>query len=135
MKCVMIINQDLPVGLIANTAAVLALTIGHRVESLIGKDVKDNDGQVHTGITQVPIPLLKGDSDLIRSIRAMLLDVDTGQVFFVDVCDAAQESKTYAQYEARLQQTPVEQLTYLGIAICGPKKQVNALTGHIGLLR
>lgn len=135
MKCVMIISQDLPVGLIANTAAVLALTIGHRVEGFIGKDVKDNDGQVHTGITQVPIPLLKGDSDLIRSIRAKLLDMDPGQIFFVDVCDAAQESKTYAQYEARLKQTPTEQLTYLGIAICGPKKQVNALTGHVGLLR
>jgi hypothetical protein len=131
----MIMNQDLPVGLIANTAAVLALTIGHRVEGLIGKDVKDNDGQVHTGITQVPIPLLKGDGDLIRSIRAKLLDMDARQVFFVDVCNAAQESKTYAQYEARLQQTPVEQLTYLGIAIYGPKKQVNALTSHIGLLR
>lgn len=135
MKCVMIINQDLPVGLMANTAAVLALTIGHRIDGIIGKDVEDSDGQVHTGITQVPIPLLKGDSDLIRATRAKLLNLDPEQVFFVDVCDVAQESKTYAQYKARLRETPVEQLTYLGIAICGPKKQVNTLTGHIGLLR
>jgi hypothetical protein len=131
----MIINQDLPVGLIANTAAVLALTIGHKVDGISGQDVEDSDGQVHTGITQVPIPLLKGDSNLIRSTRAKLLDMDPEQVFFVDVCDVAQQSKTYAQYEARLRETPVEQLTYLGIAICGPKKQVNTLTGHIGLLR
>ncbi len=135
MKCVMIINQDLPVGLMANTAAVLALTIGNRVDGIIGQDVEDSAGQVHTGITQVPIPLLKGDSDLIRATRAKLLDMNPERLFFVDVCDVAQESKTYAQYEARLRETPVEQLTYLGIAIYGPKKQVNALTGHIGLLR
>lgn len=135
MKCVMIINQDLPVGLMANTAAVLALTIGHRIDGIIGKDLEDIDGQVHTGITQIPVPLLKGNSDLIRSIRERLLDMDSEQVFYVDVCDVAQQSKTYAQYEARLRETPVEQLTYLGIAICGPKKQVNTLTGHIGLLR
>ena len=41
MKCVMIIDQDLPVGLIANTAAVLALTIGHRIDGIIGEDVTD----------------------------------------------------------------------------------------------
>ena len=122
MKCVMIINQDLPVGLMANTAAVLALTIGHRIDGIIGRDVEDGDGQIHTGITQVPVPLLKGDSDLIRSTRAKLLDMDSEQVFFVDVCDVAQQSKTYAQYEAKLRETPVKQLTYLGIAICGPKK-------------
>jgi hypothetical protein len=90
MKCVMIINQDLPVGLMANTAAVLALTIGHRIDGIIGKDVADSDGEIHTGIAQVPAPLLKGDSDLIRATRAKPLDMDPGQVFFVDVCDFAQ---------------------------------------------
>jgi hypothetical protein len=135
MKCVMIIDQNLPVGLIANTAAVLALTIGHRIEGIIGEDVRDGDDQVHAGITQLPIPLLKGDSDLIRSIRERLSEMDSEQVFFVDFCDVAQKSKAYANYKANLEQTPADQLTYLGIAICGPKKQVNGLTGHIGLLR
>ena len=135
MKCVMIIDKSLPVGLIANTAAVLALTIGRRVEGIIGKDVKDRAGQVHAGITQLPIPLLKGDSDSIRSIRDRLLDLDCKDIFFVDFCDVAQRSKTYAQYRETLQRTPVDQLIYLGIAVCGPKRQIDKLTGNIGLLR
>jgi hypothetical protein len=135
MKCVIIINQDLSVGLMANTAAVLALTIGHRIEGIVGEDVTDGDGQVHAGITQLPIPLLKGDSDLIQSIRGRLSGTASEQVFFVDFCDVAQRSRAYADYRAKLEQTPGSELTYLGIAICGPEKQVNGLTGHIGLLR
>jgi hypothetical protein len=135
MKCVMIIDENLPVGLIANTAAVLALSIGDRVKGIIGEDVKDQDGEVHRGITQVPIPLLKGDSDLIHSIRDQLLDIDSEDIFFVDFCDVAQKSKAYPQYKAKLQSTPADQLVYLGIAIYGPKKQVDRLSGNIRLLR
>lgn len=32
-------------------------------------------------------------------------------------------------------QTPEADLRYLGVAICGPKKKVNKLTGHMPLLR
>jgi hypothetical protein len=135
MKCVMIIDENLPVGLIANTAAVLALSIGDRVKGVIGEDVKDQDGQIHRGITQVPIPLLKGDNDLIHSIRGQLLGMDSEDIFFVDFCDVAQKSKAYSQYKAKLQSTPADQLVYLGIAIYGPKKQVDRLSGNIGLLR
>ena len=68
MKCVIIIDENLPVWLIANTAAVWALTVGHRIEGIIGEDVTDADGQVHTGIAQVSVPLLRGYGDLIRRI-------------------------------------------------------------------
>jgi hypothetical protein len=135
MKCVMIIDENLPVGLIANTAAVLALSIGDRVKGIIGEDVKDQDGQIHRGITQVPIPLLKGDNDLIHAIRDQLLGMDSEDIFFVDFCDVAQKSKAYSQYKAKLQSTPADQLVYLGIAIYGPKKQVDRLSGNIRLLR
>lgn len=135
MKCAMIIDENLPLGLIANTAAVLALSIGDKIKGIVGADVEDKDDQIHRGITQLLIPLLKGNSDSIRAIRERLLNMDSEEVFFVDFCDVAQRSKTYAHYEAVLRQTPEERLTYLGIAICGPKKQVNRLVGSIGLLR
>jgi hypothetical protein len=61
--------------------------------------------------------------------------MDSEEVFFVDFCDVAQKSRAYVNYRANLEQTPVDQLTYLGLAICGPAKLVNGLTGHIGLLR
>lgn len=58
-KCVLLIDSELPLGLLANTAAVLVLTIGKRVEGIIGSDVVDGSGQIHTGITTIPLPILK----------------------------------------------------------------------------
>lgn len=34
-----------------------------------------------------------------------------------------------------MERTPPEALTYLGLALCGPKKQVNKLTGSLPLLK
>ncbi len=134
MKCVMVINEHLPVGLIANTSAVLALTIGNKINGIIGDDVVDRDGQLHRGITKLPIPLLKGTSELIRSIRH---DVSHNgdDLFWVDFCDVAQKCVDYDDYTARLQQCPEDALNYLGIALYGPAKKINTLTGSIGLLR
>lgn len=61
MKCVMMIDHTLPAGLIANTAAVLAMSIGNRIEAIIGDDVFDADGICHRGITHIGIPVLKGE--------------------------------------------------------------------------
>lgn len=145
MKCVMVINQELPLGLIANTAAVLAMSIGREVDGIVGEDVCDQDGTLHRGITQANISILKGDNQLIRDLREKVLRLENGNgqkgddqasdhLYFVDFCDVAQRSKHYEDYRALLAQTPAEKLNYLGIALYGPPKLVNRLTGSIGLL-
>lgn len=135
MKCVIIIDHSLPLGLIANTSAVLAMGIGHNVKDIVGEDVVDQDGTVHRGITQVSIPVLKGDEALLRSIRARLVEMEGDGLFCVDFCDVAQKSRNYDQYKTHLQQTSADAFNYLGIAIYGPDKDVSSLTGHLGLLR
>jgi hypothetical protein len=127
MKCVMVVDANLPLGLLANTVAVLAVSMGD--------DVVDRDGTLHKGITEAVIPLLKGDSVLIRSLRARLLTMPEKKLYFVDFCDAAQQSKQYTDYQVRMAETPEADLQYLGIAIYGEDKDVNKLTGSIGLLR
>lgn len=134
MKCVIIINSDLPTGLIANTSAVLALSIGKEFQHLIGEDVMDSDGIIHRGITNIPIPLLKGNNESICSIRKRLLE-NSNSIYYVDFCDIAQKSKQYNDYKEKLQSTPTDQLEFLGIALYGPKKQINKLTGSLALLR
>jgi hypothetical protein len=135
MKCVMVVDAGLPLGLLANTVAVLAISIGRNVPGIVGEDVLDRDGTRHAGITEATVPLLKGDSDLIKSLREKLLVLPENSLYFVDFCDAAQQSKRYEDYRARLAQTASEDLHYLGIAIYGEDKEVNRLTGSIGLLR
>ncbi len=135
MKCVMVVDAGLPLGLLANTVAVLAISIGDRVKGIVGEDVRDLDGTLHAGITEAIVPLLKGDSALIKGLREKLLAIPENSLYYVDFCDAAQESKRYEDYSDRLAQTPADELRYLGIAIYGPDKDVNKLTGSIGLLR
>jgi hypothetical protein len=135
MKCVIVVDHSLPVGLLANASAVLAMSIGNQINDIIGEDVLDRDGSLHRGITQVTVPVLKGDAERIRSLRDQLINLGNGTLYFVDFCDVAQKSKDYGHYASRMQQTSADRLNYLGIAICGPDKAVNSLTGNLGLLR
>ncbi|WP_217992968.1 ATPase, T2SS/T4P/T4SS family [Brevibacillus laterosporus] len=56
-KCVMIIYAESPIGLIANTSAVLALTLGDKIEGIIGSSVVDGEGhsQKELQIHLIPI--------------------------------------------------------------------------------
>lgn len=135
MKYVLLINRDLPLGLIANTAAVLAASLGQKFPELVGEDLNGPDGSLHPGITRHPLLILNGDDNSIREIRQKLIDDPQPGLYYVDFCDVAQESKVYDEYKQRLASTPPEQLHYLGLALCGSNKQVERLTGNIALLR
>ncbi len=66
-KCVMILDERLPVGLIANTAAILGITLGKMRPEAVGADVTDKTGNIHPGIIEFPVPILKGDGDCIET--------------------------------------------------------------------
>jgi hypothetical protein len=131
VKCVMIVADDLPPGLAVNTAAVLAITLGRKIEHIVGPDIPDRAGLIHTGLTWLPIPILTADSETLRGVRAQA--AEQGDLLLVDVTDAAQEARTYETYERRLAETPPEDLVYRGVAIYGPKKRINGLTGRLPL--
>jgi hypothetical protein len=132
-KCVIVIDSDLPIGLIANTAAVLALTLGNKIEGIIGPIVVDGDGSTHEGITNAPIPILKGTRAILKELRDTINDYPN--LFIVDFSNAAQTTKNYDDYTNKIVSFTNENLQYLGIAIYGYKKSVNKLTGSIPLLR
>lgn len=44
LKTVMIVNKELPVGLIANTTAVLGISLGNLFPDIVGHDIQDADG-------------------------------------------------------------------------------------------
>jgi hypothetical protein len=132
-KCVLVLDAQLPVGLAVNTAAVLALTLGSRVEALLGPDVRDGSDHAHVGITTLPIPILKADGEKLK--RLWLHARERDDVFVVDFTDVAQTSHVYADYTQKIAALPAEQLHYLGVALYGKKKVVNKLTGNLPLLR
>lgn len=134
-KCVMIIDESLPLGIIANTAAIMGITLGKAMPEVVGADVVDNSGNMHLGIIEFPVPILKGNVEIIKEIRQKLYQPEYEELTVVDFSDLAQSCKTYDEFVEKMAQTEEDTLNYLGIAICGPKKKVNKLTGSMGLLR
>ena len=135
MKCVMVIDENLPLGIITNTAAVMGVTLGKQFPYLVGKDVFDKTSNCHLGIIEFLIPILKGNSLLIKSLREKLYQPEFSELAVVDFSDVAQSCKTYDEFIEKIAGVPEADLNYFGLAICGSKKQVNKLTGSMPLLR
>lgn len=132
-KVVIVIDGDLPAGLAMNTVAALSLTVGRMVDGILGEDVKDLDGFVHTGITKVPVPILRGDAEGLKSIAAKAATVST--LFVVDFTDTAQSARSYDDYTAEMATIANADLRYVGIALAGGKRDVNKLVGSLPLYR
>ena len=134
-KCVMVIDSALPLGLIANTAAMLGISIGKLHPEMIGEDVTDATGYVHAGISTYPISMLKGDEQLLRELRLKLFEPEFSGLTAVDFSDVAQKINVYADYAQKAAETAEREFAYLGIALFGEKKKINRLTGMLPLLR
>ena len=122
----------------ANTAAILGATLGRQVPDLIGPDIPDGDGNIHTGIVAYPVPILKGNGALLKELRRKLCNPQSPEyreLVTVDFTETAQRCLHYEDYTGKLAGSKEEDLHYLGIGLCGNKKLVNKLTGSLPLLR
>jgi len=135
MKCVMIVNEDLPRGIIANTTAALGISIASLQDGMIGKRLMDGNGRIHESVTNVPIPILALPVNDIKTLYDNLLDLNDEGLKVIGFNDVAQKSHHYDEYEAMLSQTSKDNINYLGMCIYGPKKKINKLTGSIKMLR
>lgn len=134
-KCVIILDDALPTGLLANTAAILGITLGKLVPQLIGEDVQDASGQTHPGITTLPVPILRGSREALYAMREKLYSKDYSDMVAVDFSDVAQRCVNYEDYKAKAKAESASGHSYLGIAILGPRKKVLKLTGSMALLK
>lgn len=135
LKCVMVVDETMPQGIIANSTAVMGVTIGKLFPEVVGQDVIDQTGYRHQGIIEFPIPILKGNRDFLRSMRERLYEPNFEKLTVVDFFDVAQGCKTYSEYIEKMTQVPESAIDYFGLTLFGNKKQVNKLTGSLPLLR
>ena len=134
-KCVIVVDENLPLGIIANTAAILGITMGMKMPDVVGNDVLDLEGNAHIGIIQFPVPILKGNTKILKKLRTRLFEPQFSELTVVDFSDLAQGCKTYNEFIGKMANTSESRLNYIGIAVCGNKKQINKLTGSMPLLR
>lgn len=134
-KCVIVVDENLPLGIIANTAAILGITMGMKMPDVVGNDALDLEGNPHMGIIQFPVPILKGNTEILKKLRTRLFEPQFSELTVVDFSDLAQGCKTYNEFIGKMANTSESRLNYIGIAVCGNKKQINKLTGSMPLLR
>ena len=123
-KCVIVVDEELPLGIIANTAVILGITLGKTMPEAVGP-----------GIIKFPVPVLKSSAEKLKYIREQLYQDDFHDLLVVDFSDLAQSCKTYDDFTQKMTQVPESALKYFGLAICGSKKKVAKLTGSLPLLR
>jgi hypothetical protein len=52
-KCVIVLNENLSLGQLVNSAAFLMKSIGKLHPDLVGRNLEDSSGHVHQGITTI----------------------------------------------------------------------------------
>jgi hypothetical protein len=132
-KCVIVVSAELPSGLAANAASVLSVTLGHRVDGLVGADVKDADGVVHPGVIHLPLPILAAPREKVAAIVQGAAGDDG--MFFVSFSALAQSCRTYEEYVDKMAGTATADLDSVGVGLYGPRKRVDRLVGSLPLLR
>lgn len=133
MKAAIVINESLPLGFVANTAAVLGVSLGAACSEIVGPDLVDASGTVHPGITGLPIPILSADDSRLKQL--VLAASATGDVRTVPFNDIAQKCKSYSDYQARLSSSETIDLSYLGVLLVGTRRSVSRLVGSLPLLK
>jgi len=132
VRTVIVIDRDLPKGLAANAAAVLAHGFGSRVPGLVGPDFEDAAGASHPGLIPLGLPVLGAEAAALPVLRSDA--VERGLVV-VDLPAAGQQTTDYEAFRAAVAEANVAELRYLAILVSGPPKTVRKLTGSLGLLR
>lgn len=133
LKCVVVVNEEDTVGIAANTIACLSFGLGAVFPDAVVDPTPDKEGVLHGGIIDKPVPILNASGEIIREIfhKAQKLEA----VHVLDMNNRAQEAHTLAEYKKLLSETETDVLSYAGIALYGPKKDINKLTGNLKLLR
>lgn len=134
-KCVMVIDEELPLGIIANTAGIMGITLGRQLPDTVGPDVADRNGREHLGIIAIPVPILKAGKEKLKELRRQLYEPAFSELTVVDFSNVAQSCNTYDDFISKAAQSGEEDFQYFGLGICGAKKLVNKLTGNLPLLR
>ncbi len=133
IKWVMVVDEALAPGLIANATACMAAAVGKARPELLGPGGDDAAGEHHPGLPWTGCSILGGDRTAIRDIRAKALTKPN--LLVVDMPEYAQTARVYDEYLAHLAGLGGEDLSYYGLSLVGPRNPVDKLVGRLRLLR
>ncbi|QND48242.1 DUF2000 domain-containing protein [Rhizobium lusitanum] len=133
-RLAIVINPELPLGLIANTAGAIAIGLGARFPGLAARQLADRDDRAIDISSNLPVPILQADADTIRALMLKALP-QQGERAIVPFLAFARSLHDYADYEATFPGRDLSEEVIDGLGLVGPSKWVKSLTGSLKLLR
>ena len=133
-RLAIVVNPDLPVGLLANTVGAIGIGLGARLPWLGNRPLTDAEGRTIDDSSILPVPILAAAPEVIRALmlKAMPRGDDCALVVFPAFSRSLHD---YREYEAMLPEKRLAEEAIDGIGLCGPAKWVKSLTGSLRLLR
>jgi hypothetical protein len=133
-KCSIIVDGELPPGLVANTVGVIAMALGKLAPEAMGRDGVDQDGKRHQGLAWMGVTVLQGNKEVISDIFTRIGENET-DLLIVDCPVVAQATRDYDEYLEMLSRQGGPELRLSGIGLYGNGKKIAKLTGNLHLLR
>lgn len=130
-KPVIILAEDLPLGLKTNFAAVLGMSLGQLRPELVGAATPTQDGVTLAGITSVALPVLGAPAADLPALLLAAGDLPIRLAYM----RSAFEARDYADYTARIASAPLAEHAPQAILLGGPRKAVDRICGRLPLLR
>lgn len=134
LRLAIIVNPELPLGLIANTAGAIAVGLGARLPALAGRKLTDSMARTIDISANRPVPILQADAPGLRALILKALPGDESRAI-VPFPAFARSLHAYADYEATFPDRDLAEEEIDGLGIAGPSKWVRSLTGSLKLLR
>lgn len=130
-KAAIIINPELPIGILANAVACITSGLFLSGEDLVGREIKGVNIS-YIPITKIPILILKPGNKTLLELCKQAQSMDLKYMAFTK---EAQSTTDYDIYEKSVSDQPLESVTLLGVGIVGPTKTINSLVGSLPMLR
>ncbi len=135
LKIAVILNPDLPIGLIANTAAVVSIGLGAANPEVAKAELNDKTGFRFSMSADRPVPILQASREALQTLRIKAAETQPDSGRLVVFPAFARQLHNIRYYMEALPGRDLNGENLDGVGLLGPSKWVNSLTGHLGLLR
>ena len=134
LRIAVVVDPSLPIGLIANTVAVVGIGLGCALPALAGTPLVDADNRTVRTSANRPVPVLQATPEAIATLLTRALPMPEGAVV-VPFPRFARDLHRFEHYVSEFPRRRLAGEAIDGLAICGPEKWVRSLTGSLKLLR
>lgn len=125
IRLAIIVNPDLPAGLLANTVGAVAIGLGARLPALAARSLVDREGRSIDISSNRPVPILQAGGDTIRDLLLKALREGNGRAV-VPFPAFARSLHRYCDYEAELPRRDLAEEVIDGIGLAGPAKWIRS---------